>query len=98
MAFFLHCYGCETNYLRNFSHILASGSSNTAEYRKQMETNDKGGRGKEQEAGGSEASGRGRQSAQTCFNCGALNYVDSDWTWFTCWKCNLQKPMPLPGH
>jgi len=60
--------------------------------------NDKGGRGREPETVGSEATGRGRQSVEICFNCGAQNHIDSDWTWFTCWKCNLQKPMPLPGH
>jgi hypothetical protein len=64
----------------------------------QMDTNDKGGHGREPETGGPEASGRGRQSVAICFNCGAQNHVDSDWTWFTCWKCNLQKPMPLPGN
>jgi hypothetical protein len=61
------------------------------------ETSGSGGRGREQETDNAEASGRSRQSVYTCFNCGALNYVDPDWTWFTCWKCNLQKPLPLPG-
>jgi hypothetical protein len=63
-----------------------------------MEAKDKGGRGRAPEIVSPEASGRGRQSVAICFNCAAQNYVDSDWTWFTCWKCNLQKPMPLPGH
>jgi hypothetical protein len=62
-----------------------------------MDAKEKGGRGKK-EADAAEASGRGRQLLYSCFNCGAQNYVDSDWTWFTCWQCNLQKPMPLPGR
>ena len=61
-----------------------------------MKTNDKGGRGKDA-PDGAEVGGRSRQLDYTCFNCGAVNYVESDWTWFTCWKCNLQKPLPLPG-
>jgi hypothetical protein len=63
-----------------------------------MEANDKGGRECPQPAGGAEVAGKGRQLMSTCFNCGAQNYVEADWTWFTCWKCNLQKPLPLPGH
>jgi hypothetical protein len=63
-----------------------------------METDDKGGRGKEPEASGTEVAGKGRQLMYSCFNCGAQNYVEADWTWFTCWKCNLQKPLPLPGR
>jgi len=34
-----------------------------------------------------EAGGRGRQMLYTCFNDGAGNYVDSNWRWFTCWRC-----------
>jgi ribosomal protein L40E len=65
-----------------------------------METkaSENGGRGRNPEADKAEAGGRGRQSVELCANCGAQNHVDADWTWFTCWKCNLQKPMPLPGH
>jgi len=59
---------------------------------------EKGGRGREPETANAEASGRSRQTVYTCFSCGAQNYVDPDWTWFTCWKCNLQKPLPLPGR
>jgi hypothetical protein len=62
----------------------------------QMDAKEKGGRGTKDS--GAEASGRGRQLLYSCFNCGAQNYVDSDWTWFTCWQCNLQKPVPLPGR
>jgi hypothetical protein len=62
-----------------------------------MEASEKGGPGKEHLAGGAEVAGKGRQLIYTCFNCGAQNYVESDWSWFTCWKCNLQKPLPLPG-
>jgi hypothetical protein len=62
----------------------------------EMDAKEKGGRGMKESPG--EASGRGRQSLYSCFNCGAQNYVDSDWTWFTCWQCNLQKPVPLPGR
>jgi hypothetical protein len=62
-----------------------------------MKTEEKGGRGEETQSGGSEVGGRSRQLLYTCFSCGAANYVQSDWTWFTCWKCNLQKPLPLPG-
>jgi len=61
-----------------------------------MDANEKGGQG--QEPGKAEVSGRAQQLLYTCFNCGAQNYVDPDWTWFTCWKCNLQKPLPLRGH
>jgi hypothetical protein len=63
-----------------------------------METNDKGGPGKEPDPGSTEVTGKGRQMMYTCFSCGAQNYVEADWTWFTCWKCNLQKPLPLPGR
>jgi hypothetical protein len=57
-----------------------------------------GGRGTEKGADAGEAGGRGSQTVYTCINCGAQNYVDPNWSWFTCWKCNLQKPLPLPGH
>jgi hypothetical protein len=65
-----------------------------------MDTNpaEKGGRGQERGADGAEASGRSAQSVYTCISCGAQNYFDPNWSWFTCWKCNLQKPLPLPGH
>lgn len=63
-----------------------------------MQTKEKGGYGRQPDAAGNaEAEGRGRQLMFTCFGCGAQNTVDADWTWFTCWKCNLQKPLPLPG-
>lgn len=62
-----------------------------------MNTKDKGGRGGDAPEN-AEVGGRGRQLSYACFNCGAVNYVESDWTWFTCWKCNLQKPLPLPGR
>jgi hypothetical protein len=62
-----------------------------------MKTTEKGGRGEEAQSGDAEVGGRSRQLLYSCFNCGAPNYVQSDWTWFTCWKCNLQKPLPLPG-
>jgi hypothetical protein len=58
-----------------------------------------GGIGKEKGATEeAEAAGRGSQLLYTCFNCGAQNYVDPNWTWFTCWKCALQKPVTLPGN
>lgn len=57
-----------------------------------------GGRGEEKENGGADAGGRSRQVIYSCFNCGAENYVDPNWTWFTCWKCDMKKPLPLPGH
>jgi len=71
-----------------------------AECGNEMEANTSGngGRGTEKGTDPSEAGGRAAQSAQTCFNCGAVNYVDPNWTWFTCWKCNMQKPLPLPGR
>lgn len=34
-----------------------------------------------------EVAGRKKNVVYTCFNCGALNYVDPDWDWFICWKC-----------
>jgi len=46
-----------------------------------------GGVGAEKVDGGAEAGGRGRKLLYTCFNDGAGNYVDSDWKWFTCWRC-----------
>jgi hypothetical protein len=47
-----------------------------------------GGAGTEKdEAGGAEVAGRSRKLLYTCFNDGAGNYVESDWTWFTCWRC-----------
>jgi hypothetical protein len=64
----------------------------------ESKSGDNGGRGREKESGGAEVAGRAGQSLQTCFNCGAQNYVDANWSWFTCWKCALKKPMPLPGH
>ena len=78
---------------------LASYAPARAEWRAKMETklSGNGGRGREKGADSGEAGGRSAQSVYTCFNCGALNYVDPSWTWFTCWKCNLQKPVPLPG-
>ena len=68
--------------------------------RARMETkmSGNGGRGTEDGAAAGEAGGRGAQSVYTCINCGAQNYVDPNWSWFTCWKCNLQKPLPLPGR
>ncbi|MEY2481601.1 MAG: hypothetical protein QOK24_129 [Verrucomicrobiota bacterium] len=64
----------------------------------ESKSGENGGRGRETESDGAEVAGRTRQSLQTCFNCGAENYVDLIWSWFTCWKCALKKPMPLPGH
>ena len=58
----------------------------------------KGGAGKEKdESEGAQVSGRGRQLIYTCFQCGAQNYVDPNWTWFTCWRCEFKKPVSLPG-
>jgi hypothetical protein len=37
-----------------------------------------------------EAGGRGRSLLYICFNDGAGNYVDSDWKWFTCWRCGTK--------
>jgi hypothetical protein len=63
----------------------------------ETKTNGNGGPGTKEGADAGEAGGRGAQTVYTCSNCGALNYVDPSWSWFTCWKCNLQKPLPLPG-
>jgi hypothetical protein len=70
------------------------------EWRNEMETKTSGAGGPGTEAGAdaSEAGGRGAQTAYTCVACGTVNYVDPNWSWFTCWKCNLQKPLPLPGR
>ena len=46
-----------------------------------------GGSGAEKGADNSEAGGRGRKLLYTCFADGAGNYVESNWTWFTCWRC-----------
>jgi len=46
-----------------------------------------GGGGAEKGADASEAGGRGRKLLYTCFADGAGNYVESSWTWFTCWRC-----------
>jgi hypothetical protein len=46
-----------------------------------------GGSGAEKEGDGSEAGGRRRTLLYTCFNDGAGNYVHSNWSWFTCWRC-----------
>jgi hypothetical protein len=57
-----------------------------------------GGVGKEKdESTGAEVSGRGRQLVLICPQCGAQNYADPNWTWVTCWKCQSQKPVSLPG-
>jgi hypothetical protein len=45
-----------------------------------------GGTGAEKTDSG-EVGGRSRQLLYTCFNDGAGNYVSSNWTWFTCWRC-----------
>ena len=50
-------------------------------------TDKQGGKGGEQGGDQGEAGGRGRQTLYTCFNDGAGNYVSSNWTWFTCWRC-----------
>jgi len=50
----------------------------------------KGGTGKEKdESAGAEVAGRGKRLILTCWQCGATNYVDSDWDWtyFHCWRC-----------
>lgn len=48
----------------------------------------KGGAGNEKdEAAGAEVAGRSRKLLYTCFNDGAGNYVQADWTWFSCWRC-----------
>jgi hypothetical protein len=59
---------------------------------------EQGGRGTDVKTDAAEVSGRASASVYVCANCGAQNQVDPHWTWFTCWKCNLQKPLPLPGH
>jgi hypothetical protein len=47
-----------------------------------------GGVGREKDPSESaEAGGRGRKLLYICFNDGAGNYIDSDWTWFSCWRC-----------
>ena len=48
-----------------------------------------GGAGTEkEESAGAEVGGRGkRKLLYTCFADGAGNYVESDWTWFSCWRC-----------
>ncbi|MEY2563743.1 MAG: hypothetical protein QOH88_1936 [Verrucomicrobiota bacterium] len=46
-----------------------------------------GGAGGEKGGDSSEAGGRSRQLLYTCFADGVGNYVSSNWTWFTCWKC-----------
>jgi hypothetical protein len=57
-----------------------------------------GGAGREKDVSeGAQVSGRGRQLIYTCFQCGAQNYVDANWTWFTCWQCQFKKPVSLPG-
>jgi hypothetical protein len=48
----------------------------------------KTGVGKEKDDGaGAEVAGRSRMLLYTCFNDGAGNYVDPNWTSFTCWRC-----------
>ena len=66
--------------------------------RMEKEMTGNGGRGTQKGADAGEAGGRGAQTVYVCINCGAQNYVDPNWSWFSCWKCNLQKPLPLPGH
>jgi hypothetical protein len=50
-----------------------------------------GGVGKEKdESADAEAGGRGKRTVlYTCFRDGAQNWVDPDWTWFTCWRCGV---------
>jgi hypothetical protein len=50
-------------------------------------TDKQGGKGGEKGGDAGEAGGRGSQLLYTCFNDGAGNYVQSGWTYFTCWKC-----------
>jgi hypothetical protein len=47
-----------------------------------------GGAGAEKdESEGAEVAGRGRTLLYVCFADGAGNYIDSSWTWFSCWRC-----------
>jgi hypothetical protein len=50
-----------------------------------------GGKGTEKEPEPfSEVAGRGKRKVMyTCWNCGAVNYVDPDWQYFLCWRCTL---------
>jgi len=48
--------------------------------------NDEGGLGIEM-PNAAEVAGRERQLMYYCFNCGAGNYVEPSWKWFTCWRC-----------
>jgi hypothetical protein len=68
-----------------------------AEERIGKKPDQKGGPGTEKEAGGSaEVAGHSRKRVlYTCFNCGAANYVDPDWKWFTCWNCG---PPPVLNY
>ena len=34
-----------------------------------------------------EAGGRAKTDLWTCFNDGAGNYVDPQWSYFICWSC-----------
>jgi hypothetical protein len=43
---------------------------------------------KNQEAGGRAK----RKVLMSYWRCGAANYVDPDWKWFTCWKCGMTYP------
>jgi hypothetical protein len=47
-----------------------------------------GGTGKEKTSSeGAEVAGRGRDILYTCWNDGAGNYINTDWKWWTCWRC-----------
>lgn len=52
-----------------------------------------GGAGSEKGGDPTEVSGRGGKLLYTCFADGAGNYVDANWTWFTCWRCGALNDM-----
>ena len=68
-----------------------------AEAKADQNPDGKGGAGEEKGEGDrAQVSGRARQLIYTCPQCGAQNYVDPNWTWFTCWRCEFKKPVSLP--
>jgi len=53
-------------------------------------THSKGGTGRKPMSDEAEVTGHGSgRQMVICPQCGALNYVESDWQWFTCWQCGF---------
>jgi hypothetical protein len=71
------------------------GTNDMAEAKKGQKPQDpklaEGRGGQAQEKESSEVGGRekGHLVAYTCWRCGEVNWVNSNWTYFICWNCSF---------